>query len=130
MKGKKIYSIVRFKCPHCHEGQFLKGKHPYDLKYVGDLLEECPVCKRSYIKEPGFYYGAMYVAYGLAVGTAILMYGTGWLIFPSETDVMLRLAFMAVMIAFLGPYIFALSKSTYANIFYKYKGPVDQEAGA
>ena len=126
MKGRKVYSILRFKCPHCHEGQFLKGKHPYDLRYVGDLLEACSVCKRTYIKEPGFYYGATYIAYGLAVATAMLTYGIGCLIFPNEQDIMPRLAFMAALILVLGPYLFALSKSIYANIFYNYKGPPDQ----
>ena len=31
------------------------------------MNDECPKCKLRYELEPGFYYGAMYVSYGVSV---------------------------------------------------------------
>jgi len=68
-KGTKMHSIAKIKCPQCHEGQFLVS-HPYDLKNLGDVRTECNVCQLKYEREPGFFYGAMYVSY--ASGVALL----------------------------------------------------------
>lgn len=127
-KGTKLYSILKFKCPHCHEGQFLKGKHPYHLKHIGDVLEACPICKRTYIKEPGFFYGAMYVAYGLGVATFITVYVAMLILFP---DLDISIYFLSVVLALVvtTPYLFAISKSIYANIFYSYAGPSENHSG-
>ncbi|QKG58812.1 DUF983 domain-containing protein [Hymenobacter sp. BRD128] len=39
---------------------------------------ECPVCGQAFEPEPGFYFGAMYISFGFAVGTfavvGILLY--------------------------------------------------------
>lgn len=128
-KGSKLYSILKFKCPHCHEGQFLVGKGPYDLRKIGDVLQFCPECKRSYMKEPGFYYGAMYVAYALGVATFVAVYVSLLLLFP---EMSLGGYFAGVVVALIitTPYLFALSKIIYANIFYHYKGQremIDQD---
>ena len=34
-KVTKLYSILNFKCPFCHEGQFFVA-HPYNLRRAGD----------------------------------------------------------------------------------------------
>ncbi|RZL07459.1 MAG: DUF983 domain-containing protein [Hymenobacter sp.] len=38
----------------------------------------CPVCEQTFEPEPGFYFGAMYISFGFAVGTfavvGILLY--------------------------------------------------------
>ena len=65
-KGTKLYSIIKFRCPVCHEGDFLEG-HPYSIKHLGDVRQKCNSCGQPYSKEPGFYFGAMYVAYALGV---------------------------------------------------------------
>lgn len=74
-KGTKLYSIVKLKCPHCHEGQFLES-HPYDFKKLGDVRSECEVCHIQYEREPGFYYGAMYVSYALGVALFVTVWTT------------------------------------------------------
>ena len=70
-KGSKFYSIFRFKCPHCHEGDFFKSSNPYNLRSMSEANETCPNCGRKILIEPGFYYGAMYVSYALGVAHII-----------------------------------------------------------
>lgn len=118
-KGSKIYSIAKMKCPQCHEGEFFIS-HPYDLKRMGDLHPNCPVCGVKYAKEPGFYYGAMYVAYGIGVGLFVMLWLFFYLFFP-ELSVSWLLIAMITITLLLSPYIYALSKIIWANMFIHYK---------
>jgi uncharacterized protein (DUF983 family) len=115
MKDSKIYSIVKFKCPRCHEGQFLVS-HPYDLKRVGDVREKCDVCDLNFAPEPGFYYGAMYVSYALGVALFVTIWAScNW--FFDNVSVWTQIGLVVFFSIILGPYLFALSKIIWANFF-------------
>ena len=52
------------------------------------MLERCPVCDLKYEREPGYFLGAMYISYGIALVTitllALVFWGTmGWPILKS-----------------------------------------------
>ncbi len=113
-----MYSIAKMKCPQCHEGQFLVS-HPYDFKHLGDVKAECNVCHVKYEREPGFYYGAMYVSYGLGVALFVTIWASCNLWFPwlgAWSQIGLVVFFTIV----LSPYLFALSKIIWANLFMSY----------
>jgi uncharacterized protein (DUF983 family) len=73
-KGRKIFSIFHFKCPKCHEGAFFVYKKSLHPLKVTKIHENCPACNLKYMLEPSFYFGAMYVAYGLSVALAIAVF--------------------------------------------------------
>lgn len=118
-KGSKLYSIVHITCPQCHEGNFLVSS-VYDLKHVGDVRQECDVCHLKYEREPGFYYGAMYVSYALGVALFVTIWASCNLWFPSF-GVWTQIGLVTFFTVVLSPYLFALSKIIYANIFIHYK---------
>ena len=120
-KGTKLYSILRAKCPHCHEGQFFEDSNPYNFSKMGHVLPECPVCKRSYNREPGFYFGALYVSYALGVALFVSAFVATYVIFP-EASTELYIAVVVLSMVLLGPVIYALSKIIWANMFYPYQG--------
>ncbi|HOP43901.1 MAG TPA: DUF983 domain-containing protein [Flavobacteriales bacterium] len=120
-KGSKLYSILRFKCPHCHEGEFFMDSNPYNLAKAGELHGECPVCHRKYSREPGFYYGAMYVAYALGVALFVSVYVAIYVLYP-EASTELYIGGVLGSLVVAGPYVYALSKIIWANLFYAYKG--------
>lgn len=120
-KGNKLYAIFKFKCPHCHEGEFFVDRNPYNLSKVGDIHSECSVCHRRYAPEPGFYYGAMYVAYALAVATFVSAYVATIVLFP-EASTGTTVAVVLGSLLLLAPLLYALSKTLYASIFMGYKG--------
>ena len=120
-KGSKLYSISRFKCPECHEGDFFVDNNPYHLSKIGDIQEKCSNCGCKYSKEPGFYYGAMYVAYGLGVALFVACWVGTSILWPEYTTAFLiSLIFGASII--LGPVLYVLSKIIWANLFLSYKG--------
>ncbi|MFN3875157.1 MAG: DUF983 domain-containing protein [Flavobacteriales bacterium] len=120
-KRSKAYSIFRFKCPHCHEGEFFVDRNPYHLSTAGDLLDECPVCRRRYTPEPGFYYGGMYVAYALAVATGTTIFVATAVLWPSATAPA-KAGLVVGGLLVLTPWLYALSKTIWANLFMSYKG--------
>ena len=117
-KGTKAYSIFKFKCPHCHEGDFFKG-HPYNLLKAGDTPEKCDVCDNKFSKEPGFYFGAMYVSYGLGVALFVANYVL-ISFFAPEADYTAYLISIAITVIGLGPLVYAMSKIIWANMFFTY----------
>jgi uncharacterized protein (DUF983 family) len=120
-KGNKLYSIFKFKCPHCHEGKFFISDNPYNLKYAGDIHNKCRVCGRKLSMEPGFYYGAMYVAYALGVALFVSIIVAIYVLFPEASSEVYLIAVLSGLIL-AGPWLYALSKIIWANFFWSYKG--------
>lgn len=118
-KGTKLYSIYHMKCPRCQEGDFFVA-HPYNLKRAGDTHQNCPKCGLKYAKEPGFYYGAMYVSYGLGVALFVTLWVSFNLFFDS-INVFVQLAIISASFLVLAPYMYALSKIIWANLFIKFE---------
>ncbi len=120
-KGDKLYGIFKFKCPHCHEGEFFVDRNPYHLSKAGELHDHCSVCGRKYTPEPGFYYGGMYVSYAIMVALFATIYTALIVLFP---DAPLWVDTVAVItgVVVLAPYIYALSKTIWAALFIPFKG--------
>ena len=118
-KGSFLYSIFYFKCPSCCEGDFFIS-HPYNLSRIGDLYKQCSSCKTKFSKEPGFYYGAMYVSYAFAVALSFLVYVIFELVVVSYEIKTFIIAY-SILVVFLSPYLYALSKIFWANLFLKSK---------
>ncbi len=117
-KGSKFQSIARFRCPRCQKGVFFVA-HPYNLNKVGDLHTNCSECGLKYEREIGFYFGAMYVSYGLGVG----LFVTCWFSFNflfSWVNTAAQIAWISFLSLALSPYLYALSKIIWANLFFHY----------
>ena len=84
------------------------------------VRKQCTCCGLQYSMEPSFYFGSMYVAYGIGVG---LMIATTAISYWISTNFSFLKTFYAIgiVMAFLGPYINALSKISWANMFFSYK---------
>jgi uncharacterized protein (DUF983 family) len=119
-KGTKLYSIFKGKCPECHEGEFFVS-HPYDLKHMGDIKETCSKCGLKYAKEPGFYFGAMYVAYALGVATFVTLWVSMNLFFDG-ISIGWQIGIILLGIVLLTPLLFSFSKIIWANMFISFKG--------
>ncbi len=70
-KGSKINSIFTGSCPRCQKESMYQDKNPLHLTKVLKMNENCSHCGLKYQIEPSFFYGAMYVSYGLNVAVGI-----------------------------------------------------------
>jgi len=67
-----LSSVLNAKCPRCREGDlFTHGL--LNLKKVSSMHSNCPNCNLRYEKEPGNFYGAMYVSYGFSTGLFLVL---------------------------------------------------------
>ena len=65
---KKLVSLLRFRCPRCGKGAlFISG--PGGI--VGELNDHCSVCGLTFLRENGYFIGAIYISYGLGMLTVL-----------------------------------------------------------
>ena len=122
-KGTKLYSILGLKCPRCHEGDLFPNKNPYKLDKFFEMHTECPHCGLKYEREPGFYYGAMYVSYGVAVAWMVTVFVAMYVIadwISAEFNLEWYLITSIGSLVAIAPVMFKVSRSIWINMFVHY----------
>ena len=119
LKGSKIYSIVTGTCPVCHIGEMYFNKNPYNLVDTLKMHERCSHCKQKFKIEPSFFYGAMYVSYGLGIAFAVAAFVIAHFFLGGG----LMTSFLAIIgtLVLFFPIIMRLSRNIWINIFMDYK---------
>jgi uncharacterized protein (DUF983 family) len=118
MKGSKLYSIFKGKCPVCHSGNLYKRKNPYQLSETLKMHERCPHCDTKYKIEPSFFYGAMYVSYGVGIAFAVAAFIISYF-FLNLGRLSSFFVITGTLIFFL-PVILRLSRNIWINFFFKF----------
>jgi len=108
-------ALLALRCPRCHQGKLFS--HPAtSLTKFTDMPAECPVCGQTFEPEPGFYFGAMYVSFGFAVGTfaavGILLY-----YFFGNPDTWVYVAAVTVITLVSTPLVFRYSRALMLYLF-------------
>lgn len=118
MKTRSTFSaLINCKCPQCHEGDLFTKPASLRIKNAVDMPEVCPVCNLNFKPESGFYWGALYVSYGLAVFLSLTLFGGmyliwGWLVWPFLiTD--------ALMLITLAPLLMRYSRTIWVYLNFK-----------
>ncbi len=127
-KGKKPYSIFKFKCPRCHEGDLFPTRIMEFTKFF-DMNKRCSYCNLHFTPEPGFYYGAMFISYIITAIFFLAFVGVFILVFGFGVNQTLASLFFVTCILFV--YIFRLSRSIWINMMIHYnQAKVDEVAAA
>ena len=69
-----LYATIANKCPRCNIGHVFENNNPYSFKNGLRMNKHCPHCNLKFEREVGYFYGAMYVSYGLQTGLITLLY--------------------------------------------------------
>ncbi|EGV43510.1 DUF983 domain-containing protein [Bizionia argentinensis JUB59] len=117
-KGTKLYSIFTGACPKCHEESMYVNKNPYILKDVQKMHENCKHCGFKFYIEPSFFYGSMYVSYGVGIAFAVAAFVISFLFLGSN----LMTAFIAIIgtLVVFSPIIMRISRNIWINMFVNY----------
>ena len=88
-------SIFKYRCPRCRSSKLFQ--EPFDFRNPLAMNDKCPVCGQHFTPEPGFYYGAMFISYGLGVfyiflPALILTFGFDWPVNRTMTFVLILAA--------------------------------------
>lgn len=117
-KGTKLYSILKNKCPKCHEGDFFKYKINLHPSKISSIHDNCSNCGQKYLLEPSFYYGAMYVSYALTIAISVAAFIISKVFIG--TTLLQSFAVIVVALLVLSPVVLRLSRIIWINLFVGY----------
>ena len=117
-KGSKLNSILTGTCPKCQNESMYLDQNPYNLVSTLKMHEKCSHCGFKYQIEPSFFYGAMYVSYGLNVAIGIAVFIISYVFFHAS----IGSSFIAIVSALvlLYPIVLRASRNLYINMFVSY----------
>ena len=117
-KGMKLYSILFGACPKCHEESMYVNSNPYVLSETLKINDNCSHCNTKYRMEPSFFYGSMYVSYGVGIAFSVAAFVISYVLLNFS----LTVAFISIvmtLVAFM-PIIMRLSRNIWINLFMSY----------
>ena len=117
-KGNKLYSIFTGSCPRCHRESMYVENNPYHLGSLFKMHDRCSHCGLKYKMEPSFFYGAMYVSYGLGVALSVAAFVISVLFFG--TGLVSSFIVIVITLVVLMPVIMRWSRNIWINLFVKY----------
>ena len=124
-KGSKLNSILTGSCPKCQNESMYVDKNPLHLGNVLKMNENCSHCGLKYQIEPSFFYGAMYVSYGLNVSVGVAAF--------IIAHVFVGLNLVNSFIAIIGtlvvsfPFVLRWARNIYINMFVSYDPNASKE---
>ncbi len=117
-KGSKLYSILTGTCPRCQKESMYVDQNFLHLKNIIKMKENCSHCGLKYQIEPSFFYGAMYVSYGLNVAIGIL---TFIIVFQFDRSMITSFISIFIVLILSFPLVMRMSRNIYINLFVSFK---------
>jgi uncharacterized protein (DUF983 family) len=117
-KGSKLNSILTGSCPKCQNESMYWDKNPLHFSKLLKMNEKCSHCGLKYQIEPSFFYGAMYVSYGLNVAIGIATFIISFSFLKSD----IKTAFISIIVSLviLSPFVLRWARNVYINMFVSY----------
>jgi len=117
-KRSWLKSVILGYCPRCRKGKMYQNQNPYLLDNVYDMKKNCTSCSLKFKMEPSFFYGAMYVSYGMSVSLSILIFILSYILF--QTTLIGSLVAIAITLIVLAPFLMRISRNLWINMFINY----------
>lgn len=120
-----FYSVLWNKCPRCHKGDVFQVNNPYNLPRFDKMHESCSCCGEKFEKEPGYFFGAMYVSYALMAGWFMVTWAVNSFMVNAST--LWYLIFVCATIVLFMPMTFRISRLLWMNFFVPYNKNADNK---
>ena len=83
----RLGPMLSGKCPKCEQGKVFSDNGNIFLIRAPKMYERCENCNHKFEKEPGYFFGAMYINYALLVGEAIIIFVLAQPFFEDAFDI-------------------------------------------
>ncbi len=107
-----LQSIVKMKCPRCHTGDLYAGPI---TEGIYKMHKSCKHCNQPYEIEPGFYWGAMYIGYGLSGGYMLSTVTIFILAFQWSVNFSFLIAILGGIVIF--PFVARYARTIWIHIY-------------
>lgn len=119
-KGTKKYSILRLKCPRCHEGDLFINNRLFAFSKLLTMPDRCKHCNQGYYIEPGFYSAALWISYPIELLLIIPTILSGFLMDDSHRFFQVMFPILIVTLLLLQVPIMRISRAILLNITVAY----------
>lgn len=109
-----VSSIIKLKCPKCRQGDLFINKSVYKTNGFFDMPSNCVRCGQDFDIETGFYYGAMYVSYGITIAINVAVFVALTVLDLYEVGLFLIIDLLVLLITL--PYVFKVSRAIWINL--------------
>lgn len=115
-----LEGIITMRCPQCREGKMFPAGTLFSTRFL-KMNDHCECCGQPFTPEPGYYFGAMFVSYGINAAFFIAVWAGMYLLLDDISLTAMLIALLAVVIGLL-PLTFRLSRVLWIYIFVRYAG--------
>lgn len=91
--------IITEKCPKCGEGKVFAKKGNPLLFRMPQMNATCPNCGHKFEKETGYFFGSMYVSYGLTVAEMITVFLVAHFFIKSFGGMITLISVLAILLS-------------------------------
>ncbi|MEO1261736.1 MAG: DUF983 domain-containing protein [Bacteroidota bacterium] len=112
-----IKSIFTYQCPRCRSSKIFKT--PFQFTNPLAMPEKCPNCELNFEQEPGFYFGALFISYGVSI--VLFLSIALSLVFGFDWSVGRSMAVVLIVAALFFFKIMRVSRSIWIHIIIKYE---------
>lgn len=116
-----ISKVLGGKCPHCGKEPLFHDKGSVFKFRMPKMSKECSSCGYNFHRETGFYFGAMYVSYGITVALMIAVMVARLLLnylFDLQITMLHSFYAIAVVILLSWTFTYRAARIMWLNIFY------------
>ncbi len=106
---------LQMKCPKCGVSKVFEDKGDKFIAFP-EMHKKCPNCEYRFDREPGYFLGAMFVSYGLAVGEGLVTFGLLKLFF-SQLEYFTIACIITVVILLFSITNYKLARVIWINLF-------------
>ncbi len=114
-KDSLSYAMLNAKCPQCRKGDMFKHKW-WSVSKFAQFYQTCTVCNLRFEREPGFFYGAMFVSYAMIVAMVTMVWFILYFIFNNPIF-QIYLTVIIILNIVLLPILFRYSRVLYIYAF-------------
>ncbi|RAJ22622.1 hypothetical protein LY11_04762 [Pedobacter cryoconitis] len=104
----KLYALRHAKCPRCRVGNMFSN-NTYGL-HIQHMNDYCSHCNYRFEREPGYFYAAMFISYGMNVMEMLLICLLTFLVTGDSSSFWLYIGVLMGSIIILGPFNFRYSR--------------------
>lgn len=105
-------SIWNYKCPRCRQGDLFVS--PFNIKKPLDMHEKCSCCNQRFMREPGYYFGAMFISYIWTGWLALAIVGFCIMVLDWSVNASFALLIFVSALSFF--FVMRISRSMYIHL--------------
>ncbi len=108
---RRLWAVLLQRCPRCLHGHVFQG--------VVAMNETCPQCGYQFGRELGYFTGAMFASYTLAVPILFVIFMVLWNFFSNTWPLTFNLLVTFIVFLPLVPLIFRYSRGIWMHVDWK-----------